>query len=116
MSMNSVERLRRGNNVLYSPRSDDEIVPKRSARQRNVSPAMAALDTLFGTFEELLEIEEQREVDHLLFLRRRLEQLMIDIDFSSQTIDIEIRNRRLSIVLGDRAADEFVDFIEGRGF
>ena len=75
---------------------------------------MAALDTLFGTFDELCEIEEQREVDHLCHLRRRLEQLLIDIDFSSQTIEIDIRNRRLSIVLGDHAADEFVEFVEGR--
>ena len=115
MIMNSVERLRRGTNVLYSPRADDELVPKRSTRQRNVSPAMAALDTLFGTFDELCEIEEQREVDHLCHLRRRLEQLLIDIDFNSQMIEIDIRNRQLSIVVSDRAADEFVDFVEGRG-
>ena len=38
MIMNSVERRRSGTNVLYRPRSDDELVPKRTGQRRTSTP------------------------------------------------------------------------------
>ncbi len=100
-----------------STRSADSPTKRSTRGQEQVrhSKSLDALDRIFGIYDVLAEEEhQQRRVDHLLHLRRRLEQLLIDTDFGAESIEVLIRDQQLLIAVSGRAADDLVDLLERR--